>query len=275
MTSETEPKKRKLPVILIVAGVLVFLCVVCGIFGVISRSTPEAKATAAARALERTAEASRPTATPRPTDTPHPTNTPKPTNTPRPTNTPAPTLTPTPIPEPIILNGNGDSVVDMEKWSGPAIARITYTGSRNFAVWNYDSNGEKIDLLVNIIGRYQGTVPIDFLDNQHTARFEVNASGQWEIQVLPLSEIRREQIPGTITGTGDDVIFLDGTNPDLLQIDATKAKGNFAIWAYGNRRNLVVNEIATYQGTVVVSRDTIILVISEGGGEWTIEVTTK
>jgi len=128
---------------------------------------------------------------------------------------------------------------------------------------------------VNTLGRYQGTVPLDFLDDQHTSRFEINASGQWEIQVLPLSQVRREQIPGTITGTGDDIVFLDGANPDLLQVDATKAKGNFVIWAYGDRRDLVVNEIAPYQGTVVVSRDTMILVISEGGGEWTMEVTTK
>lgn len=96
MTEKTEHKK-KLPIILIVvAGVLVFLCVACGVFGIISGSTPEAKATATARALERTTEASRPTSTSRPTDAPRLTNTPRPTNTPRATNTPRPTNTPLP-----------------------------------------------------------------------------------------------------------------------------------------------------------------------------------
>lgn len=97
MTGDIEPKKKKLLIVLIIAGVLVFLCVVCGIFGAITSSTPAGKATATARALERTAEASRPTATPRPTNTPKPTNTPRATNTPRPTNTPLPpTATPNP-----------------------------------------------------------------------------------------------------------------------------------------------------------------------------------
>jgi hypothetical protein len=41
--------------------------------------------------------------------------------------------------------------------------------------------------------------------------------------------------------------------PDLLKVDASQAKGNFAIWGYGNDRDLLVNEIAPYSGTVVVA----------------------
>lgn len=100
MRASIEQKKKKMSIILIVAGVLVFLCVVCGIFGAITSSTPAGKATATARALERTAEASRPTATLRPTNTPKPTNTPRATNTPRPTNTPLP---PTATPDPNLV----------------------------------------------------------------------------------------------------------------------------------------------------------------------------
>jgi len=166
-------------------------------------------------------------------------------------------------------------VLDVEKWDGPAIALITHSGGGNFAVWNYDENGERIDLLVNKIGSYKGTVPIDFLDREHTARFEVKAGGQWEIRLLLLTEARREQIPGTFAGSGDEVVILVGNRPDLLKIDGTRAKGNFAIWSYGNARDLVLNEIAPYQGTVMLSSDTIILVIKEGGGQWSIEVTTE
>lgn len=215
-----------------------------------------------------------PTNTPSPTSTPTVTNTPNPTNTPRPTSTPRPTATPTPTPVPILLSGQGDTVIDLEKWKGPALTRISYTGGGNFAIWSYDEYGNKIDLLVNTIGTYEGTVPIDFLVDEFTTRFEVTSNGQWEIQVLPLQQIRRESIPGTMTGKGDEVLFLDGRNPDLLTADATTARGNFAIWTYGDSRDLVVNEIAPYQGTVVIGRDTLILVIS-AEGEWSIEVTTR
>ena len=219
--------------------------------------------------------AERATDSPAPTDTPLPTNTPRPTKTPRPTHTPRPTSTPTPSPEPIVLTGSGDSVVDFEKWEGPALAHIVYTGGGNFVVWNYGPDGERIDLLVNTIGQYEGTRPLDFLDGEHTVRFQVESSGQWTIEVLPLIDyIRVEEVPGIIEGVGDEVVALIGEEPDLLKVDASGARSNFVIWGYGNWRDLLVNEIAPYSGTVVVSRDTFILVI-EAEGPWTIEVTAR
>ncbi len=75
-------------------------------------------------------------------------------------------------------------------------------------------------------------------------------------------------------GTGDDVVYLDGDTPDLLKIDASKADSNFVIWGFGNTRDLLVNEIAPYDGVVIVSSDTSVLVI-EAEGAWSIEVTTR
>jgi hypothetical protein len=92
--------------------------------------------------------------------------------------------------------------------------------------------------------------------------------------LLPLSEVRRVSAPGTFTGYGDDVVLLTGGTPDLLKVDATAAKGNFAIWTYGSARDLVVNEIAPYTGTVLVGSDSDILVISAERA-WSIEVTTR
>jgi hypothetical protein len=205
--------------------------------------------------------------------TPKPTDTPLPTNTPRPTNTPQPTATDTPVPEPIVISGSGDDVVDIDKWSGPAILRITYHGGSNFVVWNYGTDGEKIDLLVNTIGSYEGTRPLDFMDDEFTTRFQIESSGQWEITILPFIEIRTEQVPSTFIGRGDDVIYLNG-EPDLLRIDASTAKSNFVIWGFGNRIDLLVNEIAPYDGVVIAGSDIFVLVI-EAEGDWSIEVTSK
>jgi len=103
--------------------------------------------------------------------------TPRPTNTLGPTPTTRPTRTPTPIPQPIVLTGSGDAVVDIEKDDSAALVHITYTGSSNFIVWNYGTDGEKIDLLINTIGSYDGIRPLDFLVDEHTARFAVESSG--------------------------------------------------------------------------------------------------
>lgn len=188
------------------------------------------------------------------------------------TDTPLP---PTPTTAPIVLKGSGDSVVDVQKGNQPAIAKITYNGSDNFAIQNYDDNNTQIDLLVNTIGSYQGTVPLDFMKDEHTIRFQVTASGPWEIQILPIVEARHEAIPGNIQGTGDDVVYLDGKNPDTLTVDASEEKDNFAIWSFdGTGVNLLVNEIAPYTGTVVLDHSTFILIIN-AVGKWTLNITTK
>lgn len=93
MIPNAEPKRKRRVTILIIAGVLVLLCIVCGIFGMLSISRPEARATATAQAVVHTTELPQPTATPRPTAAPRPTNTPRPTDTPLPpTATPDPNL---------------------------------------------------------------------------------------------------------------------------------------------------------------------------------------
>jgi hypothetical protein len=201
-----------------------------------------------------------------------------PTNTPAPTRTPRPTATSTPIPEPIFLTSVGDSVFDIQKWEGPAILKIKYTGGGNFVVRNYpaDSN-DYYDLLVNTIGAYEGTVPLDFRDGEQTARFEVKAelSGAWEFHIEPLANARIEQIPGTISGNGDDIVFIGGGIPDTLTVDASQAESNFVVRAIANARfDLVINEIAPYTGTKILNPATIALII-KATGPWSLEITTK
>ncbi len=221
------------------------------------------------------------TNTPTTTDTPKPTETPTETETPAPTETPNPTATQAPTPQPVIFTGSGNSVVDITKGNGAALLHIKYTGSGNFAIWNYDATGEKIDLLVNNIGNYEGTVPLDFREGESTARLEINATDQWKIELLPFASIKTVAIPGVYKGTGDDVIYFIGNKkPDLLKMDASKAQGNFAIWGYGNDVDLLANEIAPYTGTVVIDNSLltdsggVILVISTEG-EWSVEFTVR
>ena len=152
--------------------------------------------------------------------------------------------------------------------------KITYSGGDNFAVENYDDQGNQIDLLVNVIGSYKGTVPLDFLENESTTRLQITSSGNWTIELLPLTEVRQETIPSQISGVGDDVVYLNGTTPDLLKVEASSARDNFVVWSYGSDRTLLVNEIAPYTGTVIIPSDTKILVI-QATGKWSLDVTTK
>jgi len=226
-------------------------------------------------------EAAKPTLTitlePSSTFTPEPTFTIKPSAT----NTIQPTATDK-AEEPIHLSGTGDSVVDIEKWRGAGIAKITYFGSSNFIVENYDKDNTRIDLLVNEIGTYEGTVPIDFFDSEQTSRFVITSSGDWEIDVLSIQSARWILSAGLVVGQGDDVLFFVGNDdiPDILEIDASKAESNFIVYGYGNRRDLLVNEIAPYSGTILVDNDLIgsnnmLILVVTATGKWTIDISTR
>ena len=192
-----------------------------------------------------------------------------------PINTPPPTIPPTSLPQPIILSGTGDSIIETGKTSDyVAILKAKHTGSSNFAIINYNANSEQIDVLVNTIGNYEGTVPLDFRSDELTSRLEIKADGPWEIQILSLFEARGEPIPGVIQGVGDDVVILAGTNPDTIKA-AAEGNGNFAVVAFGDSGlDLVINEIAPYTGTVLLKNDVAVLAI-QAEGNWSLEITTR
>jgi len=206
-----------------------------------------------------------------------PTNTSTPENTATPENTPTPLPSPTSPPEPIVLTGSGDSIVDVGKSSDyPAIMHAKYSSGSNFIVTSYDANNQQMELLINVIGAYEGTVPVDFRESEYTSRLEIKAAGPWEIQILPLIQVRRATIPGTIEGTGDDVIALDGDNADTMIANASLGSSNFVVYSYSTSGSidLVFNEIAPYTGTALLDPDTFIISVN-ATGPWSLEITTR
>jgi hypothetical protein len=238
----------------------------------------QATATKAPEESEAPTATSEPTSAPEPTatatltPTPEPTNTPAPTPTPEPTSTPTPEPTATPIPQPVVYSGNGDNVVDIQKPGDPGDPVIAYirgnAESRHFAVENFGATGEQIDLLVNTTEPYEGIVPIDFSSDEQTTRLQITSSGEWYIEIRPLSTARRVSVPGTIEGASDDVVIIDG-EPDTALIRGNPDSRHFAVIAYGDRYNLLVNTTDPYDGRVIVARDAVVLEVNAEGA-WTI-----
>lgn len=276
----------------LVAGVLVAcLCLACtgspnGMTAGAPTSTAEVTQVASAATVTVQGEITeRPTAKPVETETPAVTATPLPatitaarktaaaaTQLALPTHTPKPTATDTPIPTPILLTGTGDSVVDAENPFGPALVRITgNAGSRFFGVTSYGADNEQIESLVLTTDPYSGTRPLDFRDGQHTVRFEVQAVGAWTIELLPLTSIRRMTVPGTVEGTGDDVIFLEGAAPDTATITGNADERFFAVTGWGTRIDSLVLTTDAYDGKVIMRPDTSAIEV-QAVGPWTIQV---
>lgn len=283
-------KRPWLKWVVIGAGVLLVACMAIVVAAIVTGQSPTWQATVTAKAQGKTQTAAvtpvpsaTPTApptntsklTPQPSKTPQPTLTPRPTNTEGPTVTPRPTNTPEPSPTPIVFTGSGDAVVDITKANEPMLVHIVgNAGRRFFAVQSYDTTGNQLDLLVNTTDPYDGVRPLDFMANELTTRFQIQAVGKWTIEVLPLTAARVLEVPGTITGIGDDVVILRGGKPDTAKIKGNAGGRFFAVQGYGARRSLLVNTTDPYDGTVILSNDTAIIEV-RAIGEWSIEVTVK
>lgn len=182
------------------------------------------------------------------------------------TRAPAPPPPP-PTTEPMlpteVFSGTGDSVVRIAT-PGMRAAKISHRGSRNFVVRSIDDSMESTDLLVNEIGNYDGVVPVDF-DGSVSTGFEVTADGPWRIEIGDPDLLRMAD--GPFNGRGDDIVtYMGGVGPATIQHSGSR---NFVVLTtFKGDRDLLVNEIGNYSGTVVLRGPTYVIVSADG--EWSV-----
>jgi hypothetical protein len=154
-----------------------------------------------------------------------------------------------------------------------AIAEVTHTGGSNFAVFTIGEDGSQGDLLVNTIGNYTGTVLFDEQSGQHSVAFEVTADGPWTITIRPVTAAQAWDASSAFGATGDNVVRVDPPVDGLLTADVSHTGvSNFAIIGYGGGtfgQELLVNEIGTYNGEVLIASGTFLLEVT-ADGDWSI-----
>lgn len=168
------------------------------------------------------------------------------------------------------FSGSGADVVTFTDFGqSGVIATISHEGSRNFAVWSVDSQGENLDLLVNVIGAYSGVVPLNFSDDP--AALKIEADGAWTVATAPLTSAPRWDGTAPYTGQGDSVVVVADAAEGLTPVTITNAgDSNFSVWAWGDKgRDLLVNEIGNYDGRMLVPSGTLVLVVGSDG-QWSI-----
>ena len=196
--------------------------------------------------------------------TPEITFTPTVTKTVRPTITPKPTNTPTPKPEPIVIEGSGDDVVEIDKWDGPAIVDVVREGGGHFSITSYTSSSDYLELLVNVIAPYQGKVIMDLLtfEDEPASLLEINASGSWSISIYPFDRayVNEMTAPGFYENNTDDVILVTGSSQTAT---FTATAHNLIVWGVSdNDIDLIVNEIGPYEGKVMIPNGLFLLVVN-------------
>lgn len=194
-----------------------------------------------------------------------------PAPTAKPTPTPAPTAppTPTPPPPPTNFSGSGDKIVAVppQMVSAPEIVTITNSGGENFVVQGLDSGNQQDQLLVNTIGGYSGTVPLNFNNGETAVHLQVQSTGRWTISIHDISTAR--SFSGAVKGSGDDVLLYTG---DSAIVNITNSGGdNFVVNEYpaSGGGNLLVNEIGAYNGQQPLSGGPSMIVV-QSTGNWSI-----
>lgn len=209
------------------------------------------------------------TALPKPTNTPAPTKTPKPTRTPAPTKAPTEVPTATPEPEPITLEGTGQTVTD-PVFIPFALARVTFAhdGTSNFIVTAFQ--GDKETGLTNAIGRYTGT---RLVSGEKETIFEVNADGRWFIMIQPLVFSPSIATDGT-NGVTDDIsgLFTPTKLGPVAYHFTHEGEQNFIVQLIcGGGTDYVQNEIGAVDGDAIVRfSDGPCLWDVQADGSWTI-----
>lgn len=162
-------------------------------------------------------------------------------------------------------SGTGDYVAEGLEVNEYGILNISHNGSRNFCVWIYDQNDRK-DLLVNTIGNYNGAV---LVNGTGSYTLEIKADGNWSIESQSLSVTDDT----TFSGTGDCVTAIVDNAKGSWEISNNGSR-NFVVWSHDvftNDKDLLVNEIGNYTGTVLVKHpnETIFEITSDGN--WSID----
>lgn len=173
-------------------------------------------------------------------------------------------------------SGSGDDVVQLDKPNADQPALLTVQGNRqgrHFAVVAHTQNRTRIGALVNTTEPYSGVVAADLPPRQNTALLEISAVGSWTIEVYPIGAAQRISVPGSFNGSGDNVLWVDG-NASQAVVNGNSAGRHFAVVAYdkyGNRQGAIVNTTSSYEGTVLMPQDALLLEIS-AVGSWSIRL---
>lgn len=184
------------------------------------------------------------------------------------------------VPEParIQLSGTGQQAsqkFDLE--SGLSLFKMTHVGTSNFSIWLYDSSGQRIELLVNESGNFDGSKAVG-ITKKGEYILDVSASGKWTVDIEQPRPTTADGKPRTFTGVSQQVSPFFNLDKGLVTFRLKHAgKSNFSVFLMdknGNKVDLLVNEIGDFDGSKVIgiNRAGIYLLDIYADGEWTISM---
>jgi hypothetical protein len=129
---------------------------------------------------------------------------------------------------------------------------LSHRGGGHFAVWVMDSEGERVELLVNATGLFHGTKLVK-IPRKGRYLCDISADGPWNILVQPPMELEQmAHIRGGSQAGTDLIRFNGGLRIFNLQHEGVR---HFAVWLLdrsGERVELLVNVTGFFDGSKAV-----------------------
>jgi hypothetical protein len=178
-----------------------------------------------------------------------------------------------PAAQPQTYKGRGSKVVRIKEGGQAWLVALMHKGKSNFSVESLDAKGKLIDVLVNSIGKYKGTVAFNLADgllSDHTkvAAMKIDADGPWAMKLQPPTAAPAWSGP-VAKGVGNLVLRLPAKSSGLTTVNAAHSgTSNFVVETFtDDSSDIVINEIGKYKGEVQLPDDTVYVSV-EADGAW-------
>jgi hypothetical protein len=176
----------------------------------------------------------------------------------------------------IYLNGTGKKATQKFRLEqGLSIFNMSNKGNSNFAIWLYDSEGNRVDLLVNEIGSYSGSKAVG-IETEGDYLLDVTG-GSWKVDIVQPKPASAPQTTNFV-GKGDKVTNFFVLNSGLQTFQMKhNGNSNFAIWLLdtdGQKIDLLANEIGDFEGSKAlgIKKSGIYLLDITADGDWDISI---
>jgi hypothetical protein len=172
---------------------------------------------------------------------------------------------------PIVLRGHGDGVVTLRKKKDAGPSAVAIAGNAAARFFGVRALGSDSDLL-NTLDPYEGVRALDW-DGRESTGFEVRATGDWTIQVIPEAAI--PTFDTSYEGSGDTVLRFTGVG-SRAEITGNADGRYFSVRQLGDGKDAaarmrLVNTTEAYSGTVDIDSESRLFAI-EAVGPWTITI---
>lgn len=171
-----------------------------------------------------------------------------------------PVSTTIPTPAPITLSGSGQNATNaFTVTSGLAIFQASCSNCQgNFIVEIDHANGSLIDIPINVIGAYSGSVAEGLSAGQYVLSVTADQGVAWSVQITQPRGVAGIALPTTLSGQGQEVVgpVAGGSSLRIQASNSSVQGGNFiveVISASGSMQALPFNEIGSFNGSTIAN----------------------